>query len=90
MLVRGEDKHGLFELDPHPTGLTSEERQAAHDRKQAGLARSIMDGADIERFAEVSQDRVGKNMPTHVTELPDPLKTSLASVMLSRKDAGGG
>ena len=50
MLVRGEDKHGLFELDPHPAGLTDDERRAAYHRKQAGLARSIMDGADIGPF----------------------------------------
>lgn len=71
--------------DPSPvSGLSVKELHAARDRKQAGLAASIMDGADLEKFAAVSNARVGRNHPAH---LPPPaagsaVATSLASVLL--------
>ena len=64
-----------------PTAL----EKASYKAKMDGMARSIMHDADLQRFAEVSEKRISKNQPSHITANQDATGTSLASSMLSSK-----
>mmetsp|Transcript_63373 Transcript_63373/g.125304 ORF Transcript_63373/g.125304 Transcript_63373/m.125304 type:complete len:340 (-) Transcript_63373:98-1117(-) len=67
MLVRGADTHGHFGLEVQPSGdmPTCAEALAAQ-RKNEGVSRSLLDGADASRFLEVSRLRASRNLPGHV------------------------
>ena len=54
-----------------------------------GLAATVMDNADLEEFAAVSQSRLGRNLPPHVdANQQDAAATSMASGLLKdRSDA---
>ena len=52
-----------------------------------GMAESIMHDADLDRFARVSEDRVGRNRPQHLggaepTAAAAASQTSLASTLV--------
>ena len=52
----------------------------------SGVAAAIMDGADLDRFTRVSEERVGKNLPSHVSVNDiDSGSTSLAASLLNVK-----
>ena len=66
-LIRGVDTHQHFALDVHPTGpQPTEAERAAHKEKARGLSRTVMAGADVQRFKEVSVERQGLNVAPHV------------------------
>eukprot|EP00937_MAST-01D_sp_MAST-1D-sp2_P000417 g417.t1 len=68
--------------DPEPSAAAV----AAHRAKNEGLAHSIMEGADLGRFSAVSEKRVGKNLPDHVSaDDAAAVTTSLASAMLAQQ-----
>jgi len=88
MLVRGEDTHGHFELESPPEAGGSGAGREQYAAKMEGLARSIMHDADLAKFAEVSERRVGKNLPSHVSgEGAGAAGTSLASSLLKQQEA---
>lgn len=66
-LVRGVDDCAHFNRDRVPTAdnPTSEEREAFL-RKAAGLSRTVLTGADVERFLAVAEERRSKNVAPHV------------------------
>ncbi len=52
----------------------------------AGVASAIMEGADLDDFARVSAERVGKNLPLHIPQDSNTSdSTSLASSLLNDK-----
>ena len=54
--------------------------------KMMGLSESIMDGADLDKFSEVSKARAGRNVPKHIEGSvgADAAATSLASRLLEK------
>lgn len=87
MLVRGHDAFGHFahETAPGAEAVDVHARRRAHAAKVEGVAASIMDGADMGRFEQVSQQRVGRNTPHHVSAASAG-STSLASSLLRRSN----
>jgi hypothetical protein len=84
-LVRGEwDPDTDMTADPAPTSDNPTEAEMKNYRaKQDGTAESIMEGADLDAFTRVSEERVGRNLPKHVDAAKiDPSRTSLASGLL--------
>lgn len=67
MLVRGSDLHRNFHLEAKPSGdvPTPAEAQAAQEKNE-GVSRSLLAGADMEKFVEVSRQRATRNLPAHV------------------------
>ena len=66
-LIRGVDAHQNFVMDVHPTlPEPTEAERAAHKEKARGLSKTVMAGADVERFKEVSVERQGLNVAPHV------------------------
>lgn len=59
--------------------------EVARSAKMLGLSESIMRDADFERFQEVSEQRVGRNIPPHVPIPTDGAQTSLAGSLLSSR-----
>ena len=74
---------------PPPNGPVQPSNLAAHRAKMDGLAATVMDNADLEEFAAVSQSRLGRNLPPHVdANQQDAAATSMASGLLKdRSDA---
>ena len=67
-LVRGVDTHGHMQHDLHPTGPeTAEEKLSAFKAKSSGLSRTIMNGADLEKFSAVTKERASLNVAPGVT-----------------------
>ena len=65
MVVRGSDPCDHLTHDPVPSGDTpTAEEQEAHRMKMEGMSRSIMEGANMAAFARVSEERVGRNVPS--------------------------
>lgn len=88
MPIRGQWLGALvdppMEIDPvPPPGDTPDPVNIeAHGKKTRGTGSTVMSDADMDKFARVSQERVGRNLPPHVTA-SDASATSLASVALT-------
>lgn len=63
LLVAGEDRGGRWRHE-HPPGAGADAEEAWR-RKNEGQSRSLMAGADMPRFAEVSRARASRNLPAH-------------------------
>ena len=71
---------------PLPAICVCQVVSAHKDKKMSGVAAAIMDGADLDRFTRVSEERVGKNLPSHVSVNDiDSGSTSLAASLLNVK-----
>lgn len=67
MLVCGVDTHGNFDYDAKPSGdVPTLLEEAAVREKNEGVSRSLLAGADMEKFAAVSSQRSTRNLPPHV------------------------
>ena len=90
MVVRGSNPCSHLVQDPVPTSNSpTEGEKQAHKAKMDGMAKSIMDGADLEAFSRVSEQRTGRNLPPHVSSCRvSAASTSLASNLLQQNEKG--
>ena len=76
---------GLIERAPQQgaRGKPTAAAAAAHSRRNDAMSRAIMDGADMQAFARVSEERRGVNLPPHVSG-KSAAATSLAANLLQK------
>jgi hypothetical protein len=76
---------GLVERAPQQgaRGKPTAAAAAAHSRRNDAMSRAIMDGADMQAFARVSEERRGVNLPPHVSG-KSAAATSLAANLLQK------